>query len=157
MLNHPQLFAFVPAGGKVVSSAFSMPFKALAVALIAPALIWAGQMWIEGSVASTLQSGGWLLAALCLLVYTGWFILNGKTTLSCTTIEQTWVWRKRAEINQLAYVKLIRIKGLDWLVAPRLYTKTYSGKLAIFYASAPALLVEFERLEAELKALRTRR
>ena len=157
MVNHPQLFAFVPAGGKVVSSAFSVPFKTLAVALIAPALIWAGQMWAEGSVALTLQSGGWLLAALCLLVYTGWYILNGKTTLSSTTIEQTWVWHKRAEINQLAYVKLIRIKGLDWLVAPRLYTKSYAGKLAIFYASAPALLVEFERLETELKALRTRR
>lgn len=156
-MSGPELFAFQPAGGRIESSAFSFPFKALASALITPALVWGWQLWSDGMIVWTLSSSGWLVAALCLMVYTGWYIFNGKTTLDNITLEQTWVWHKRAELRQLAYVKLIRIRGLDWLIAPRLYTKTYAGKLAIFYASSPAMLAEFERMETELKALRSRR
>ncbi len=153
----PELFTFTPAGGRVESSSFSVPFKVLATALIAPAVAWGWHMWSTGVIAWTLASSGWLLAALCLMLYTGWYIYNGKTTLDNITLEQTWVWHKRAELRQLAYVKLIRMRGLEWLIAPRLYTKTYAGKLAIFYASSPAMLAEFQRMEAELKALRVRR
>ena len=156
-MTTPELFTFTPTGGRIESSAFSVPFKVLATALIAPAVIWGWQLWSSGTIALTLASSGWLFAALCLMVYTGWYIFNGKTTLDNITLEQTWVWHKRAELRQLAYVKLIRMRGLEWLIAPRLYTKTYAGKLAIFYASSPAMLVEFERMEAELKALRIRR
>lgn len=156
-MTTPELFSFTPSGGRVESSAFSVAFKVLATALIAPAVIWGGQLWFSGTIAPTLASSGWLFAALCLMVYTGWYIFNGKTTLDNATLEQTWVWHKRAELRQLAYVKLIRVRGFEWLIAPRLYTKTYSGKLAIFYAASPAMLVEFERMESELKALRIRR
>lgn len=156
-MTTPELFTFTPTGGRVESSAFSVPFKILATALITPAVLWGWQLWSSGTIALTLASSGWLLAALCLMVYTGWYILRGKTTLDSATLEQTWVWHKRAELRQLAYVKLIRLKGMDWLIAPRLYTKTYAGKLAIFYASSPAMLTEFQRLESELKVLRTRR
>ena len=61
------------------------------------------------------------------------------------------------ELGDLAYCKLIRVRGFEWLIAPRLYTKTYAGKLAIFYASSPAMISEFQRMESELKALRMRR
>lgn len=156
-MSSPELFAFAPKGGRIESSAFSTPFKILATALIAPAVVWGWQLWSSGTIALTLASSGWLFAALCLMLYTGWYIFNGKTTLDNTTLEQTWVWHKRAELRQLAYVKLIRMRGLEWLIAPRLYTKTYAGKLAIFYAASPAMLVEFQRMESELKALRIRR
>jgi len=152
-----ELFTFTPTGGRVESSAFSVPFKVLATALIGPAVAWGWQLWSSGTIDLSLASSGWLFAALCLMVYTGWYILNGKTTLDNITLEQTWMWHKRAELRQLAYVKLIRMRGLEWLVAPRLYTKTYAGKLAIFYAASPAMLVEFERMENELKTLRIRR
>ena len=156
-MTTPELFAFTPTGGRVESSAFSVSFKVLATALITPAVAWGWHMWSSGIIAWTLASSGWLFAALCLMLYTGWYIFNGKTTLDNITLEQTWVWHKRAELRQLAYVKLIRVRGFEWLIAPRLYTKTYAGKLAIFYAASPAMLVEFQRMESELKALRVRR
>jgi len=156
-MTTPELFSFTPTGGRIESSAFSVPFKVLATALIAPAVAWGWHMWSTGTIAWTLESSGWLFAALCLMLYTGWYLFNGKTTLDNATLEQTWVWHKRAELRQLAYVKLIRVRGFEWLIAPRLYTKTYSGKLAIFYAASPAMLLEFERMEGELKALRIRR
>ena len=156
-MTTPELFTFTPTGGRIESSAFSVPFKVLATALITPAVAWGWHMWSTGTIAWTLESSGWLFAALCLMLYTGWYLFNGKTTLDNATLEQTWVWHKRAELRQLAYVKLIRVRGFEWLIAPRLYTKTYAGKLAIFYASSPTMLVEFERMKSELKALRIRR
>ena len=106
---------------------------------------------------NVVDSSGWLAAALGLMACTEWYILKGKTTLNSTSIKQTWVWNKSAELRDLAYVKLIRIRGLDWLVAPRLYTKTFSGKLAVFYAADAAMLAEFGRLEQALQAMRERR
>jgi len=148
------VFSFAPAGGRIECSAFSTPFKALAVGLVTLAMMWAWKMWADGLLILNLQSSGWLLAALCMMAYTEWHILRGKTTLDSKALQQSWVWSKRTELQDLAYAKLIRVRGLDWLIAPRLYTKTFSGKLAVFYAAAPAMLIEFERLEKELKALR---
>lgn len=148
------VFAFTPAGGRIQCSAFSTPFKALAVALVTLAMVWGWQMWAKGLLEPTLQSSGWIIAALCMMAYTEWHILRGKTTLDGTALQQSWVWSKRTELRDLAYAKLIRVRGLDWLIAPRLYTKTFSGKLAVYYAAAPAMLTEFQRLEQELKAVR---
>ena len=147
-------FLFAPAAERVECSAFSRPFKALAVSMVTLALIWGWNMWVDGLLVLNLQSSGWLMAALCMMAYTEWHILRGKTTLDSKALQQSWVWNKRTELQDLAYAKLIRVRGLDWLIAPRLYTKTFSGKLAVYYAVAPAMLVEFERLEKELKTLR---
>ena len=136
-------------------SAFSAPFKVLATALVTAAVAWGWHMWANGLIEPTLASSGWLFAALCMMVYTQWYILTGKTKLSSEALEQAWVWNKRTPVNELAFVKLIRVRGFDWLIAPRLYTKTFSGKLTIFYAADRAMLSEFERLERELKLLRT--
>jgi hypothetical protein len=156
-VSSPQLLAFTPTGGRLQCSAFSTAFKVLAVLLVSPAVVWGWQMWSNGTIEPTLQSSGWLAAALAVMLYTLWHILNGTTTLDAERLEQSWVWHKRVQLRELAYVKLIRVRGLEWLMAPRLYTKTFSGKLAIFYAASPPMLAEFERLEAELRALRARR
>ena len=150
------LFSFDPTGGCLECSAFSTPFKVLAVVLVTAAVAWGLHMWVNGLIEATLASSGWLFAALCMMVYTQWYIVTGKTRLSSEALEQSWVWNKRTPLNELAFAKLIRLRGFDWLIAPRLYTKTFSGKLAVFYAADKAMLAEFERLEHELKAVRTR-
>lgn len=149
--------AFTPKGERVESSAFSAPFKTLAVVMMTLAFGWAWQMWVNGLLQPTLQSSGWIAAALCMMAYTEWHIVRGKTTLDGTSLQQSWVWSKRTELRDLAYAKLIRVRGLEWLIAPRLYTKTFSGKLAVFYAVAPEMLAEFQRLELELQTLRNQR
>ena len=154
-MTSPTVLAFAPTEGRIECSAFSTPFKALAVFLVTLATVWTWQMWLDGLLILTMQSSGWLLAALCMMVVTQWYILRGKTSLDESALQQSWVWNKRVELKDLAYAKLIRIRGLDWLIAPRLYTKTFSGKLTVFYASKPAMLMEFERLETAIKALRT--
>lgn len=138
----------------MVCNAFSRTFKAIAVCLVTAAAVWAWRLYDSGHLAPTLQSAGWILAALSMMAYTEWHILKGKTTLDSCALQQTWVWRKRVELRDLAYVKLIRVQGLEWLIAPRLYTKTFAGKLTVFYAVHPAMLADFTRLEQQISMRR---
>ncbi|MGH6627153.1 MAG: hypothetical protein ACRECD_11560, partial [Burkholderiaceae bacterium] len=79
---------------------------------------------------------------------------RSTTRIDSEALSQTWVWDKKMELRELAYGKLIRVRGLEWLIAPRLYVRTLLGKFAVFYAADPALIAEFERLVKELKEFR---
>ncbi len=148
------LFRFTPTGGSVSGPAFSRPFKALAIAIVGGCAIWLFRLWQTGNLSSSggWQSNGlgWTFAAMALLGWTLWAILTSRTSLSSTTLLQTWIWDKSVELNDLAFCKLIRVPGLDWLIAPRLYVRTLMGKISVFYAAQGPLLAEFERLSKEL-------
>lgn len=147
-------FVFPLPEGPLSGPAFSKTFKLIAIAVVLMAWAWSWQLWFLDVLAPTLQSSGWIVAALALMSYTLWHVLRGRTQLSALAIEQSWVWTKRMELSQLAYAKLVRVRGLEWLVAPRLYTRSFEGKMAVFYTADPALLALFTRLETELRAAR---
>ena len=108
-------------------------------------------------VAGGVAGGGWFLGAVLLLLYTWVNILRSTTRIDEQGLSQTWVWNKHMELRELAYGKLIRVRGLEWLIAPRLYVRTLMGKFAVFYATSPEMIAEFERLVKELKAFREMR
>lgn len=130
----------------------------MATALVFGVELWMFALWRAGQLTppglSTAAALGWPLAALGVLMYTWWHIVTSRTTLTSQHLHQSWMWDKKLEMRELAYAKLIRVPGLDWLVAPRLYVRTLLGKFAVFYAADRAMLAEFERLVAELKAFR---
>lgn len=155
MESHPFLFA--PLRERTESSAFSFAFKTLTVVVVSLALGWAWQMWVGGVLELRWETSGWMGAALCMMLYTQWFILRGVTVLDSQSIEQSWIWKKQIQLNDLAFAKLIHIRGFEWLIAPRLYTKTFSNKISVFYAAEASMLVEFHRLANELQAHRLKR
>lgn len=147
--------AFTPQPGPLESAAYSRVFKGIALALLVAAGLWAFQMHqMARSGQSDIDAISWLWLPWGLMAYTVWFVLTGTTRLSSTSIEQSWMWTKRIDLDNLAYAKLIRVRGLEWLFAPRFYTKNFSGKLFIFYAADAAMLDEFKRLELALAAVR---
>lgn len=170
----PAPFRFQPAEANMQCRAFSSVFCALAIALVAWCAYGVYAIWVGGhltaaavatsataaAAASAAKAGVfgsglvWALSALALMVYTLWCILSSVTTLTPTHLKQTFVWNKELELRELAYVKLIRVPGLDWLIAPRLYCRTLLGKFAVFYTADKAMLAEFERLRDELSAFR---
>ncbi|MBA2964006.1 MULTISPECIES: hypothetical protein [Ramlibacter] len=152
----PPPFRFLPSTGAAMRGpAFSIPFKLLATAIVAGSAAWAVRLWSQGQLGSGLHVNlAWFLAALAMMAWSWWCMVTSVTTLDTVQLHQTWVWNKRMELRELAYAKLIRVRGLDWLIAPRLYVRTLPGKFAVFYAADPALAAEFERLVAELKAFR---
>ncbi|MDT7516074.1 hypothetical protein [Rhodoferax mekongensis] len=151
----PTKLEFTPHGGAMEAAAYSLVFKGIAIALLSLSGLWAVQMHQlaqQGQASATVVS--WLWLPWLLMAYTAWFVMTGTTRLTGTSIEQSWMWTKRIELDNLAYAKVIRIRGFEWLIAPRLYTKNFGGKLLIFYAADPAMLDEFKRLELALAAVR---
>lgn len=147
-------FVFQLPEGAVSAPAFSKTFKLIAVVIVLMAWGWAWQLWFLDVLVLTWQSSGWIVAALGMMTYTLWHVLRGRTQLDAQAIQQSWVWTKRMEMSQLAYAKLVRVRGLEWLVAPRLYTRSFTGKMAVFYTADPVLLQVFARLESELQTAR---
>ena len=154
----PPPFRFVPGIDPMRVRAFSTPFRLLATVLVFGIEIWMYLLWQTGHLTPSGMSAaaalGWPLAALAIMLYTWWHIVTSRTTLTSKTLHQSWIWDKKLELGELAYGKLIRVRGFDWLIAPRLYVRTLLGKFAVFYAADPSMLAEFERLIAELKAFR---
>jgi hypothetical protein len=151
-------FRFTPSSDPLVSRAFSKPFCGLAIAVVLGCGYSLWRLWSQdrfttaGPVATEFLP--WALAALALMAYSLWCIVTSTTTLTARSLKQSFVWDKEIALQELAYCKLIRVPGLDWLIAPRLYCRTILGKFAVFYAAEPAMIAEMQRLRDELDAFR---
>ena len=152
----PPPFKFVPRARGASGPAFSAPFKVLATVIVLACTAAFVQNWLAARTTGA-AGGGWFIGGLLLLLYTWWHILRSTTRIDEQGLYQSWVWDKHMELRELAYGKLIRVRGLEWLIAPRLYVRTLMGKFTVFYAASPEMMVEFERLVNELKAFREMR
>jgi hypothetical protein len=141
---------------ELTAPAFTKLFKLLALLIVAASGSWMYQLWSTGRIASnqTLSpSNGliWLICGWLLMLVTVVAIYRSKTTLTEHNLRQTWLWDKEVALGELVYAKLIRVRGLDWLIAPRLYVRTMMGKFTVFYAASPAMLLAFEQLSQKTK------
>lgn len=151
----PPPFRFEPAQQAACGPSFTRTFKLLSSVVVFGTVGWFAYLWLDGRISAGANSiATWFLAGAAIMLYTWWHIVRATTRLAGGALHQTWVWDKNMELRELAYGKLIRVRGLDWLIAPRLYVRTLMGKFAVFYAADPAMLAEFERLIRELKAFR---
>lgn len=137
---------------KVTGSAYSLGFKALALCLVLGMTYWFGLLVWQAKLAFS-QSIGWfsMLAAWALLIITLIAILRSQTTISPNSIEQSWIWSKKIDFAHIALIKWIHIKGLSWLIAPRLYTRSVSGKVTTFYVAEPSMWPLCEQIVAHVK------
>jgi len=150
----PAPFRFTPSEETMTSQAFSGPFKVLALGLLVGLAYWAYQLHGPQVIQADYL---WIWAAWGIMAYTVGHLLMGKTRLTAQTLEQTWIWHKKVELRDLAYVKLIRVPGLDAVIAPRLYARTLMGKFTVIYACSPEMIKEFKRLHTELQTFRALR
>ena len=151
----PPPFRFSSLSGPVEGAAFTRPYKALVVAMVAIGLVWWIRLWHQGHWGEQPgQGGGWFLLALALMAWTGWAVLRSRTRIDAEGISQTWIWHKHMPCRELAYARLIRVRGLEWLMAPRLYVRTLLGKFAVFYIADPQVLAQAEHLVREVTEFR---
>ena len=161
----PPAFHFSTPEGPVAGPAFSTAFKVLATVIVGGCAAALTQMGLAGQLGQPTSAGApvasvglsWFAAGLLLMGVTWWNILRSVTSLDADGLHQSWVWNKHMPLRDLAYAKLIRVRGLDWLIAPRLYVRTLDGKFAVFYAASPQLLAAFEHLGSSLKTFRQQR
>lgn len=152
----PAPFRFQPStGGPVEDAAYSPLFKLLATAIVVGCAFWLAQLLTSGVLATRRTMGVvWFVAGMAMMGWTWWHILRSRTRISTEGLHQGWIWDKHMPFDDLAYAKLIRLRGLDWLIAPRLYVRTLMGKSMVFYGASPVLVAEFQRMAQELKAFR---
>ena len=155
----PAPFRFELEAEKVEGAAFSVAFKILTCAVVLFCGYWLLSLWLQGKFGGNanlegLRVAGWFILGWGLLACTAWFVVNSRISLDANGITQSWMWTKHFDFDDLAVAQLIRIRGLEWLIAPRLYTRTLAGKFSVFYVSDAAVLIEMERLSQELKSFR---
>jgi hypothetical protein len=142
----------IAVGQEIKGKAFSVAFRVLALLMVEGIAWWGYVLWSKGKLGSTeLNSTYWLIAALMLLCVTVFYVFRSSTSISATHIKQSWIWDKEMLVADLAYVKLIRLKGFDWLIAPRLYARSHGGKFASFYSANAAVLEQFNKLSLQLR------
>lgn len=152
-------FVFEPAFSPVEGAAFSHTFQALVGIMVLGLGVWLVVLWQQGKFGDPAQlesarMAGWFILGWGLLVWTAWQVRLSRTRMDSAGLFQSWIWNKHMPYEQLAYTQLIRIKGLEWLIAPRFYVRTLAGKFAVFYIADPALQHECARLASELEAFR---
>ncbi len=141
------------APDQVISGkAFSVAFRVLAILLVEGVAWWAYLLWSNGKLGTSLTTSMlWLVAAIILMAVTVYYVFRSVTSITSTHLKQSWIWDKEMLVADLAYAKLIRLRGFEWLIAPRLYARTHGGKFASFYASTPDVLQQFEKISSKLK------
>jgi len=155
----PAPFRFELQAEKVEGAAFSVAFKTLTCAVVLICGYWLLSLWLQGKFGGAanlegLRIAGWFILGWGLLACTAWFVVISRIRLDTTGITQSWMWTKHFDFDDLAVAQPIRIRGLEWLIAPRLYVRTLAGKFSVFYVSDTTVLLEMERLSLELKAFR---
>lgn len=141
-------------GGSAVleSAAFPPLARTLAVVLVVDLVALA--LWslpslrrADWSVAGLVVFG---LAALCVL-WVGYWIVYSRTRLDGEVLTQTWLWDKRVSVQDVAQLKLVHIRMLERVIAPRLLVRRRFGGITWFHACDAQVLIAF----GERVALRT--
>jgi hypothetical protein len=139
-------------GQKISGKAFSIAFRALALLMVEGIAWWGYVLWSNGKLGDSVSSSTlWLLAALTLMCITVFYVFRSETSVTDSHLRQSWIWDKEMKVTDLAYVKLIRLRGFDWLIAPRLYARAHSGKFASFYSANTEVIKQFEKISFKLQ------
>jgi hypothetical protein len=135
-------FTFEPIEPNLSGSAFSWSFKALTWGMCLALLVWMIKLQLPmGNSSST-----WAWTAWVMLTYTAWVIHQSRLHLDKDLIRQDWIWTKQLKVSDLVFIQVIRIPFLEWLLAPRIYARTFQGKSVFFYCSDRKVLSEMSRM-----------
>ena len=140
-------YPYQPPAQAMTGSAFGPVFKALAWSILLGLLAWIARLDFDWQT----NQGAWVAVAWGMLAFIVWHIQRSRVQLDDQAIEQTWMWRRRMALRELAFIKVMRVRGLEFLIAPRIYARNLGGTFAFFYCHDRALLDEFARLAEALR------
>ena len=140
-------YPYVPPQPALQGAAFGPLFKALAWGIVLGLGVWIVRLDLPWRS----SAGAWIAVSWCMLAYIVWHIQRSRIVLGPEGIEQTWMWRRRLDLCELATLQVMRVRGLEFLIAPRLYARNLGGTFTFFYCHDPVLLQEFTRLAQALR------
>lgn len=123
----------------------------LATGMLLGLTIWGSKLALDSSLTRLNENVVvWGALAFALLACMWWVMMRSRTTLTQDTLSQTWFWSKRTPLAQISYAKFVRVRGLEWLIAPRLYVRAGPGPFVAFHAATPELWAEFEAMGRQI-------
>ena len=132
------------------SAAFPPLLRTLAVVLVVD--LFAFALWSLPSLRTTSWSATSLfvfgVAGLC-VAWVGYWIVYSRTRLEGDVLVQTWLWDKRVRAEDVAQLKLVHIRMLERVIAPRLLVRRRFGGITWFHAYDPQVLVAFGQQVAQ--------
>ena len=131
----------------MTGQAFGPVFKMLAWSILLALLVWIWRLDFDWRS----SQGALVAAAWAMLAFMAWHIQRSRIRLDQEAIEQSWMWRRRLALRELAFIQVMRVRGLEFLIAPRIYARSLGGTFTFFYCSDRALLDEFARLAEALR------
>ena len=140
-------YPYQPPAQPMNAPAFGPVFKTLAWTIVLALLVWFWRLGIDWSS----RQGALCAVVWAMLAFMVFHIQRSRIQLTPDAIEQTWMWRRRVALKELAFAKVMRIRGLEHLIAPRIYVRNLGGTFTFFYCHDRALLDEFARLAEALK------
>jgi hypothetical protein len=120
--------------------------KALATGMVA-AVAGMAATQLPLLVAGGLTAGPTLLAIAGGLMLAGSYLglMRSTTAIDGRSIEQRGWSTRSVELRQVVQVKLIRVRGLEWLITPRLLVRAGGVGQKSFSTADPLVLAAFER------------
>ena len=140
-------YPYLPPAQAMDGPAFGTVFKAVAWLILLGLLYWIVRLDFDWRS----SQGALVAAAWAMLAFIVWHIQRSRILLDGQAIEQSWMWRRRLALRELAYLKVMRVRGLEFLIAPRIYARNLWGTFTFFYCSNRAMLDEFTRLAEALR------
>jgi len=134
------------------SPAYPRLVRMLALILVVDLIAFG--LWSVPALRSADWSGASLvvfaLAMVC-ITWVGYWILNSRTRLDGDVLTQTWLWTKKENAADVAQLKLVHLRWLDRVIAPRLLVRRRNGAITWVHSADANLLTGF----AERVALRS--
>jgi len=127
---------------EVSGTSFSLLIKLLSSILMAGIVYYSLQVLpqLDEMSWSTL---GFVAAVAVVIVFFQCSIWFSTTHISDTHIYQTWMFRKKVAIKDIAQCKLIYVPFFSWIITPRLVVRVGMAHFFVFYASNPQVLEKF--------------
>ena len=138
------------------SPAFPRVARVLAVVLLIDLVVMG--LWLAPRLLAvdwSISSAFLFVSAALLVLWMGSWIIRSRTRLDNGVLTQTWLWDKRAQVTEVASVKLVYIPWLQRVIAPRLLIRRRGGGVTWFHSADPQLLLEFVGQVAQRDLTRT--
>lgn len=92
------------------------------------------------------QNTVFVLIAVAIVGAGWWSVLHCRTTIDGIEIQQSGLLPRRVALADVAQLKLIRMRGLEWLITPRLVVRARGLGTITFYCADAGVLDAVEQL-----------
>jgi len=132
----------------VEGPSFPVFLKLVASAMVALLLVAGVQAAREVTWAPLGWRGLLVLLIVLLVIASGlWAVLVGRTRVDERSVRQRGLRTREVQLADITQVKLIHVRGLEWLLVPRLVVRARGlGGFTTFQSADPQVLKAFRRL-----------